>query len=135
MTNHGDHLHTERHSSSCSLGSCSYITMSLLLNSPAKQSTNAFFPRLSVSWSTWAQVCGHAHLDRAILLLTDALLCSLPCWDGATEIQCIERKRKRKLHTRADESDVQKILDSFIQHPYDQIRNSIPACHGFLFGA
>ena len=73
MTNRGHHLHAESHSSSCRLGSCSPI------------------PR--VSWSTWAQVCGHADLDRAILLLTDVLLCSLPWWDGATEIQCIERKR------------------------------------------
>lgn len=46
MTNRGHHLHAESHSSSCMLGSCSPITMSLLLNSAAKQSTHAFFPRV-----------------------------------------------------------------------------------------
>ena len=45
MTNRGHHLHAESHSPSCRLASCSPITMSLL-NSAAKQSTHAFFPRV-----------------------------------------------------------------------------------------
>ena len=127
MTNRGHHLHAESHSSSCMLGSCSPITMSLLLNSAAKQSTHAFFPRVRflVNLGTSMWPC-RPWSSYPIADWRTALQFAMLGWSHWNPMH-----RAKANATKADESDVQKywIRSSSTR----MIRSETPSQHVMAF--